>query len=1030
MFLWLVAGAAFAGTGSYDFNLPGQPLETTLSDIARVADVNITFLPATVKGRVSPPVKGRLSVDDALRKALSGTGLRIARTSGGTYLIEPPLPNADVVVRSGSVDADIEPRKADTKITEVIVTGYKSSLRRSAGLKTGFIGVLDSIGTEDVLRFPDNNLAEAIQRISGVAVARDPGEGRSVAVRGLGAEFTRVMINDLEAQTSTDGIVYGANRGRGFDFSVFPSELFTRIDVRKTALADQSATSIGATINLITPKPFDFPDRFLTVNAHLSDLSLSHRSGQGGALLYSRRWRGGNLGALITGTYSRAPLDIQGVNSGGWSVATSDGGFCRPTLGTGGLCDVAEAGYGPAQAAYTQINRSDVLIPRFYRYTHLTGSVSRAGLAASVQWRPRPSSYISMNLLDAWYATRRTDYFLEAVGFSRGAAQGGRPETVPRAVTIDSGGVLRAGTFDNVDIRSETAIDNFETRFSRYSILYRENVTPKLWFDLVFSSSISRFDNPDDLTIQIDRYNVDGYSFDTRTYGQYRPEINYGFDVRNADNWYFGPAIFQTGGTGAAAPEIRMRPNAVDNAYTVWKLRGNYAPFHEVQINAGLEYNRFKFRSTAQRLVQGESGFAVPGSRVQSLTKDFCGLTHVDPPPGTPRCWRVPDIGAFVAYYDLYSGVGRNEMSSAPPSTRGLNQDVREDEFAAYFKVNFKASLFDLTLFGNAGVRMVNTHQTTGFFLTRSLSNSTVEPEWAAYSRRYEDVLPSVNLKLYLDQNRALKMSWAHVVAKPPIASIATATSIEVNGGRRQIVSGNPDIEPIRATSLDISYEHSTETDGLFALNLFHKRFQNYIQNQTYFAQFRETGLSEDYLTGTGVAPTDEFSVSKYINTPGGYLNGVEIYWQNRLYVVNDALRDFGVNINYTYIRSALEYMTTDYVSSKLISADMIDVSRSSYNATFYYEKRRIEARISVNYRDEYLTNVPGFSGADAGGIGAATYIDASVTFKARRNLTIELDATNLTNQSNVTWDKTDAHLVGDARYSGRQIRLGFRYVP
>ncbi|MDC7677206.1 TonB-dependent receptor [Asticcacaulis machinosus] len=1022
----LAAGAAQARERFY---LPAQALDKTLTEIARTGGVNIAYSPELVSGLRAPVIR-EASSDAAIKKALDGSGLRISRTPAGTYLIEREMAPPPVSPPLMPYEGDAQGVGEET-IPEVIVRGYRSSLSQSARVKAGASGMLDSIVAEDIMKFPDNNLAEAVQRISGVAITRDQGEGRSVSVRGLGPEFTRVLINDMEAQASTDGLIGGVNRGRGFDFNVFPTELFSRIDVRKTTTADESAASIGATINLVTPKPFNFADRVVSLNAQAGYNDLSDRSGGRISALYSRKLMGGKLGVLVAVAHTFSPREIQGVNSGGWSTAVADGGFCAPTVGTGGLCDVPAADFTKAEAAYGALNRPDVFHPRFYRYTHLIGKVERTGAIASLQWRPRPSSYLSVNLMAARYATQRSDYFLEAIGFSRGATQGGKPEIVARDVFVDPQGALRAGTFDNVDVRSEMVVDNFTTDFKRYSVLYKENVSDKFRFDLAFAASRSRFDNREDLAVHIDRFNVDGYSFDTREHGLLRPDINYGFDVADAGNWYFGPVVTQAGGTGAAGPEIRLRPNGVRHDYDVWKLRTYYDLSYHMQIGAGLEVNRYKYRSEGSRLTEGESGYPAPDTDLSALTKIFCGLSYINPPGMSPRCWRVPDVAAFVDYYDLYSGTGRNALSPSAPSARALNQAVDEDEVAGYLKLKFRTKLFQRTVFGNAGIRAVSTRQDSDFYLTRS-AGGAANTYMSSAARRYNDVLPSVNLMMKWNEQTYLKTSWAEVVAKPPLAAIATATTVEVSGGRRQITTGNPNLDPIRATSFDASYEYYPGGGGLMSVALFHKRFHNYIQNRTYIARFSDTDLPLSLIEGTGVSAQDEFSVAQYVNTPGGRLSGVELYYQNRLSGLSPALhdfwRDFGVNLNYTYVNSSLEYLTTNYVSPALISADLTNVSRSSYNATLYYERARFEGRISVNYRDEYLTSVPGSYGADAGGIEAATYIDAAFTYRLTPRLALTLEGLNLSNEPNVTWDKTDAHLVGDARYSGRQLYVGFRY--
>ena len=151
----------------------------------------------------------------------------------------------------------------------IVVTGFRGSLNAALDEKRAANGVIDVIKAEDIADFPDNNLAESIQRIPGVSINRDQGEGRNISVRGLGPLFTRVRINGMEGLSTTGGAdaTGGANRGRQFDFNTFASELFNSITVRKTASADVEEGSLGATVDLQTARPFDFDEDLTLVGS-------------------------------------------------------------------------------------------------------------------------------------------------------------------------------------------------------------------------------------------------------------------------------------------------------------------------------------------------------------------------------------------------------------------------------------------------------------------------------------------------------------------------------------------------------------------------------------------------------------------------------------------------------------------------------------------------------------------------------------------------------------------------------------------
>src|SRR3954464_10592918 len=145
-------------------------------------------------------------------------------------------------------------------LEEVVVTGYRKSLNAALDAKRDSVGSVDTIVAEDIAAFPELNLAESIQRIPGVSIQRDAGEGREISVRGLGPQFTRVRVNGMEALTtvSTSDANGGTNKNRVFDFNVFASELFNNITIHKTASADIDEGSLGATVDLRTARPFDY----------------------------------------------------------------------------------------------------------------------------------------------------------------------------------------------------------------------------------------------------------------------------------------------------------------------------------------------------------------------------------------------------------------------------------------------------------------------------------------------------------------------------------------------------------------------------------------------------------------------------------------------------------------------------------------------------------------------------------------------------------------------------------------------------
>src|SRR5690606_33943974 len=264
--------------------------------------------------------------------------------------------------------------------------------------------------------FPDSNLAESIQRIPGVSIDRDAGEGRSLTVRGLSSDFTRTRINGIEAQATTGATDSsgGVNRGRGFDFNVFASELFNNITVRKTAAAETEEGSLGATVDLRTSRPFDYSGFTAGGSLQYGYNDMAEDRAPRAAFLVSNPWMDGQFGALLSVAYSERSLFEEGFSSVRWGPASGDTGFANPGALPGGAA-----------------NAPNLFHPRIPRYGRLVHEQERTGATLSLQARPgHGATTFTYDLLHSNLDSTRQENFLEAWSLSRNASQGGKPEVV------------------------------------------------------------------------------------------------------------------------------------------------------------------------------------------------------------------------------------------------------------------------------------------------------------------------------------------------------------------------------------------------------------------------------------------------------------------------------------------------------------------------------------------------------------------------------------------------------------------------
>jgi TonB-dependent receptor len=195
---------------------------------------------------------------------------------------------------------------------EIVVTGFRGSLRSALNEKRRSNVQVDVINAEDIADFPDSNLAESLQRLPGVSIDRDNGEGRGITVRGLGGDFNRTRINGLEALSTAGANDAGSspNRTRSFDYNTFASELFSSLKVQKTASAETDEGSLGATIDLQTGRPFDYKKTAIALSTEGSYQKNSKKWSPRIAGLASTRFLDGKMGLLVSVAYSKSYNEV------------------------------------------------------------------------------------------------------------------------------------------------------------------------------------------------------------------------------------------------------------------------------------------------------------------------------------------------------------------------------------------------------------------------------------------------------------------------------------------------------------------------------------------------------------------------------------------------------------------------------------------------------------------------------------------------------------------------------------------------
>lgn len=943
------------------------------------------------------------------------------------------------------------PEAKQAQLETVVVTGLRGALESALRKKREETGIVDVIKSEDIGKFPDTNLAESLQRMPGVVIDRDAGEGRQITVRGLGGDFTRTRINGIEGQTSTGGTDSsgGSNKTRTMDFNVFASELFNSVTLRKSSAAEVDEGSLGAVVDLQTTRPFDLKGFTAAGSLKGSYNDLSGKTTPRVAFLVADTFADRKIGLLLSGAYSKRSLLEEGFSTVRWDNGISSGGWCPPqgaTIATGTTLPSGSTATtcGPAaqgvarlpntpenQAAYQLASNAANFHPRLPRYGRLTHEQDRLGLTGSFQIRPSENTLVTLDMLYSKLKATRQEDFLEAISFSRTLAQGGKPQTSVVEAQYGPSGKLLYGKYNGVDIRAESRFDRLSTTYTQPTLTLEHDISDSLKFTGIAGRADSKFKNPIQTTTTLDVANVNGYAIDFRNSDRL-PSITYPFDPATVGGSSFGIIGVPTGGatavTNGTASEIRIRPQGTNNRNEVMNLNLAWeAVPDKLTIKGGTSFKKYTFESYESRRAV-ETMYA-PAS-IAGLTTMVTGFGKgQDLPAGTNTSWAIPDLNAIASLYDIYcnclksgnaGGPGDFTLSSITNgNARGNNRAITEYDRGAYLQADFKTRLGDVPVRGNVGTRLVRTQViATGYLATGGGTAVTV-------NNKYEDMLPSLNLTAELNREMNVRFGAAKVMSRPPLQLMNPGGSVNTTG-TLSITTGNPNLEPFRANTVDAGFEWYFAKNALLGIGAFYKDIGSYIQSAVQTVKFKDTGLPMSLLP-SNFSGDEQFALSSSFNTPGGKLKGIELNYQQPFTFLPAWGKNFGTVLNYTYVTSKITYFTSA-TSTVPIVDDLVNMSPRAWNASLYYDDGTFSARISTSSRSGYLTRVPGQNNNDVEGKNGTRNVDLSVSYKVNKNLDLSFEGVNLTNQANDQFISRARDSVVVNNVTGREYMLGVRY--
>jgi TonB-dependent receptor len=950
-----------------------------------------------------------------------------------------------------------------TSAPSVVVTGIRASLQSTLNMKRNADGIVDGIVADDIGKFPDTNLAESLQRISGVSIDRSNGEGQKVTVRGLGPDFNLVLLNGRQMPTTDLSDL----SGRSFDFSNLASEAISQLQVYKTGRADSPTGGIGATINVMTARPLDNPGMRASIGAKaVNDTSNDHLPGmlKGSSVtpevsgIYSNTSADGRFGVAVSASYQKRE---SGFNRAG--LANGYQGPYRGSDTTDGVT-LPQPGQPGAQNITNRPGPNDLYsIPQNFGYSVNAIERERTNGQLVLQFRPvkELTSTLDLTYSEQKIHTRRNEL---SVWFGQ----------TPTSTSTWPGGPVQAPLTYQETYKTPQDISvvggDYATKTKNQSIgfntVWKASSDLRLEFDAHHSTAESGADSP-----WGSENNLSNASFSR---GDTKIDFTHELPVLSMPAADLVNQPIQAAGSWFHNSWQKATINQA-------QAKGNLKLLEASDLSFGLSYTDSTNRSTFSNVQNNTWGGATkpsdyPGSIFQAnpLGSYFGQLGGHD----APQLFGSLYTFDFATLRALTAKVTGNAAGYLPNfASADTDRELKEKTSAGYlsFGTDWDTAL---PFHSSIGVRVERTKVTSRAQILPGTAISWESQNelplvfaGSSYSNQdasYTNVLPSLNLDVDLRPDMKLRASAGETIGRPRYdqmqGGLTLGTIANVfTGGTASV--GNPALKPVKSKNLDLSWEWYYNQQSVLSLALFHKKMDNYagqtVTSQSLYdlhtpiggAYYKaaiasgctaaDTNCLRNYIlsnfngqpgvTMTGVKsdgnlngtirglstdPLANFLVTSYANQKSATVKGAELNVQHMF-----GRSGFGVQANYTYVDSPTKYDNANTNDQFAI----LGLSNSA-NLVGIYEDNKWSVRVAYNWRDKFLAAT-----VDGGGRAAPVYTDkygqtdVSIGYNYNERLSFQAEAINLTNSTQRQFGRTEAATL-NVTQAGPRYMLGARY--
>jgi iron complex outermembrane receptor protein len=893
-------------------------------------------------------------------------------------------------------------------VSEVIVTGIRASLQQSIETKRNADALVDAITAEDVGKFPDKNVAESLQRVPGVTIQREFGEGERISIRGTAPVLNRTLLNGHGVSTADWFILDQFKASRSFNYLMLPSEIVGKVEVYKSPVADIDEGGVGGVVDVHTRKPLDLAAFSVAASLGASYDEKSRKTTPVGSGMISWHNADSTFGALVGLIYDKREIRRDGIEVLGYQDVTNGAGHV--------------AGLPAGQTA---------VVPTLIGSSLFNQTRERKGANFAIQWSP--NSNFEVNLTGLYSHMDADNFNQNYMAWITNKIQGlGDPGALFTINKLDNGTATQ-GTFatpggqgvvfDAIDRIAQTEVRSLDLDSS-----WRPNDQWRFHGQVGYTDA----KGSTDLQPFWETSAVSGLTYDV---SGGLPKVHF-TDINPATST-------DQLSLGWASANTTVNDDSEFYTYVDGERFLDDAGVFK-SIKFGLKYTDHD-REVVQTYGQRRALLPWTGPGATACSGHPCSLADVQggltpgdyldgiSGPGVLSQYMTADQKKIEAIYaalpkaDIYNPAAATQVGGCvgllncqhfgPLESFSLN----EKTYGGFVMAKIGGDGWR----GNLGVRVVRTKETSSAWQVGvpvgtpgAIQNpfGLIAPIDAA--KEYTDVLPSANIAFDLKPDLILRVAAGRTVSRPDYAQMASFTSLTdslLTGS-----GGNPNLNPYRANQFDVSLEWYFASQSLLSVSVFYKDVSTYIVQGSFVERHplqlnnasdpRITNPANNCVAAGVDLYTCNYTIGRPVNVEGGPNTGVEVIYQQPIW------HGFGVQANATYSDA-----------SSTAHVPVPSNSKYSYNLTGYYENERLSARLSYNFRSKFFIDYDAERGFRPLYSNDIASLDGSLNINVTPHVAVSLDALNMLDEKLTEYYDNDPNRIGRIYKNGRMVFANLR---